>query len=638
MTFFNIEYAGVSLNGAVNRLFGAEGTCVGECVHGYTTSGYAANQPDHQTPLEGATIILTCNEERNRGIYYDGDGAFRTYAQSVSFVGINNAFNFNRADMLVSILDELAGYQGHLTGQVLNNKTNEPVAEATVSIPDVKLNCLTDEEGRFDISRIPIEQFSITVLARGYTDFEEADFSFNGENEANLEIRMLHPEILISPMDISSELPQNNTEDLEITITNEGDGPLEFDSRIRPVQVEGQLWEEIESFNLGVVTGDSRLQASVFIDGHYWVAGGNSSADERNMLYKVTAAGELVGQWEQESESNYGWRDMTTDGEFIYGVDAEFIAQIDPETGLETGNRIVSQYLPRPTYCITYNPEADIFWVAGPTTSLFGFDRNGRWIDVVNNNGRFRPSGLAWYADDPDGYQLYIVSQDRNRRPLLVKCNYETEELMDVRYLDDVEGEQPGGGDLTTELYPFTASLVLQMQGRDDWVRTFEAGTKFDWVSLTPNAATVDAESATQLNLRLDPSGLIIGEQYDAFIQVQHNTIIEGVLWINVNLSVLDPTIVVSDDAVPLTFGISSVYPNPFNPETTIKFSLESDADISLSVYDLSGREISVLVNDRLSAGEYSIPFTAHSLPSGVYLLRLSDNRNVSMQKITLMK
>lgn len=64
-------------------------------------------------------------------------------------------------------------------------------------------------------------------------------------------------------------------------------------------------------------------------------------------------------------------------------------------------------------------------------------------------------------------------------------------------------------------------------------------------------------------------------------------------------------------------------YPNPFNPLTVIPIDLTADEHVDLRVYDLTGREVAVLINGMLAAGRIDIPFNAHGLSSGVYIYRM---------------
>lgn len=73
----------------------------------------------------------------------------------------------------------------------------------------------------------------------------------------------------------------------------------------------------------------------------------------------------------------------------------------------------------------------------------------------------------------------------------------------------------------------------------------------------------------------------------------------------------------------PAEFSLSQNYPNPFNPGTVIEYHLPQRAEVELVVFDVSGREVSVLVEGVQSSGPHSVYFEAGDLPSGIYLYRL---------------
>ena len=77
------------------------------------------------------------------------------------------------------------------------------------------------------------------------------------------------------------------------------------------------------------------------------------------------------------------------------------------------------------------------------------------------------------------------------------------------------------------------------------------------------------------------------------------------------------------DESTPGVFGIESVYPNPFNPSTAISYKLQAASLVSLTVYDITGREVTTLVTGHSSLGEHRIVWDAEDLPSGVYFVRL---------------
>lgn len=89
---------------------------------------------------------------------------------------------------------------------------------------------------------------------------------------------------------------------------------------------------------------------------------------------------------------------------------------------------------------------------------------------------------------------------------------------------------------------------------------------------------------------------------------------------------------------IPQTFVLEQDYPNPFNPATTISFSLVSGSFVSLTVFDVAGREVATPISQELSAGKYSQQWDAAGLPSGVYFYRLKAGALLETKKLTLVR
>ena len=86
------------------------------------------------------------------------------------------------------------------------------------------------------------------------------------------------------------------------------------------------------------------------------------------------------------------------------------------------------------------------------------------------------------------------------------------------------------------------------------------------------------------------------------------------------------------------SYNLMQNYPNPFNPTTRISFQLPTRELVNLKVFDITGREVAVLVNDVKEAGEYSIEFNAASLPSGMYFYRIDAGSFNQIRKMMLVK
>ncbi|MDG5768118.1 endo-1,4-beta-xylanase [Balneolales bacterium ANBcel1] len=95
----------------------------------------------------------------------------------------------------------------------------------------------------------------------------------------------------------------------------------------------------------------------------------------------------------------------------------------------------------------------------------------------------------------------------------------------------------------------------------------------------------------------------------------------------------------VSGDATPVRFELSQNYPNPFNPTTQIRYEVAEQADVSLQVYDITGRLVQTLVNNTAQApGQYSVTFDGSNLASGVYLYRLQAGSFSDVRRMMLVK
>ena len=89
---------------------------------------------------------------------------------------------------------------------------------------------------------------------------------------------------------------------------------------------------------------------------------------------------------------------------------------------------------------------------------------------------------------------------------------------------------------------------------------------------------------------------------------------------------------------LPKSFSLGQNFPNPFNPTTEINYRLAAAGRVALKVYDVLGRTVATLVDEREEAGKYSVTFNASSLPSGVYIYRLTDGSYSKIKKMMLLK
>jgi hypothetical protein len=93
-----------------------------------------------------------------------------------------------------------------------------------------------------------------------------------------------------------------------------------------------------------------------------------------------------------------------------------------------------------------------------------------------------------------------------------------------------------------------------------------------------------------------------------------------------------------NNNEMPKAYTLAQNYPNPFNPTTNIKFSIPSNGLVKLTVFDITGRQVAVLVNENLNAGTYTADFNAANVASGIYFYKLEAGSFVDTKKMMLIK
>ena len=91
-------------------------------------------------------------------------------------------------------------------------------------------------------------------------------------------------------------------------------------------------------------------------------------------------------------------------------------------------------------------------------------------------------------------------------------------------------------------------------------------------------------------------------------------------------------------ESTPGVFGIGQNYPNPFNQQSVISYQLSAGGHVMVKVYDIHGREIATLVDERQEAGKYQIQFDGSNRSSGIYFCRFITDSDIQSLKMSLIK
>jgi|AntRauTorcE11897_2_1112592.scaffolds.fasta_scaffold00097_44 hypothetical protein len=131
-------------------------------------------------------------------------------------------------------------------------------------------------------------------------------------------------------------------------------------------------------------------------------------------------------------------------------------------------------------------------------------------------------------------------------------------------------------------------------------------------------------------SIAINQLGVICGEGEPKHSEQYIQDIIDELL--NVETTIDEP------EDIPLSFSLAQNHPNPFNPTTNISFTIPRNSNVSLKVFDILGREVAVLIDERMRPGNHVVTFDATNVSSGVYLYRLKAGEKVLDKQMLLIK
>jgi len=242
---------------------------------------------------------------------------------------------------------------------------------------------------------------------------------------------------------------------------------------------------------------------------------------------------------------------------------------------------------------------------------------------VITDVPVINPEGLTWNATDN---KVYCVSQGYYMNNIVI-INGESDQITHIIHLGD-------GELIILEL--FWSSLDNKL-----YCYYYESGVTSRWFHKLIIIDGVSDSILTTLSLGGTSVSGSVGFPGCFTANAQGNRIFLA----NHSMSkimVIDPTAtgIIPEPLtkVPERFFLQQNYPNPFNPSTIISWQLAVGSQVELTVYNVTGQRVTILVNERQPAGTHSVAFDASHLASGVYLYRLETDQFVETKKMVLMR
>jgi hypothetical protein len=466
------------------------------------------------------------------------------------------------------------------------------------------------------------------VFTRNVANTGNGDLQFTVSISIGDRIMSVSPEIRPAGNDIrlfrNGILPLSNTAEYSPSYTP-GDPPTILD-----------FGDEVFRFDPETQTGDIRILGIEFDGVYFWITGGNDLVT--HFLHKFDHDGNYLESFNQGTTTQWGWRDLAWDGEYLYASDENELAIIDPATGQKIGELPMPNVFTPPLRALAYDPVADHFWAANWGSVIIEFDRTGNVANSYANS--LAAYGMAWDDVSEGGPFLWVYSQDGTPGTMISQFDPATGQYTGVSFfaIDNSGNDALAGGlCFTTEWDPSLGILGCILQDTPDNAAGYEVTPASQWLVVDPMSGMLAPAANTNLNILIDFRGddIVPDSTYEATITVHNNTPDTPEIPVTV-----DAITGIDDDVsnLPREVALYQNYPNPFNASTEVKFALPEQSDVTIEVFNILGQKTATIAQGLFPAGYHSVTWNAGNTASGVYYYKLTAGDKSMVKKMMLLK
>jgi L-ascorbate metabolism protein UlaG (beta-lactamase superfamily) len=252
-------------------------------------------------------------------------------------------------------------------------------------------------------------------------------------------------------------------------------------------------------------------------------------------------------------------------------------------------------------------------------TVRFSLNKNfvGQVIGMLGSDSisvTFHPTERAYYSDTINVF--HKITGKTNPIKIVVSASSNS-----IPYLNKAIPNQTAYTGLLFT-YRIPDSSFIDIDAED--TLTYQATGMPSWLTFNAQTHTFQGTPTTKTKY-------IIGVNVKDILKASAST--------SFTIFVVKPTTGVDDISIlPAEYSLGQNYPNPFNPVTVISYQLPAVSNVILKVYDVFGREVTTLVNEKKPAGSYNVQFNASRMASGVYFYRLTTESFSQVKKMLLIK
>lgn len=459
----------------------------------------------------------------------------------------------------------------------------------------------------------------LTVSKAGYKPYME-----------DLDIQGSTPQLVMSPENITHTLNGGQSIDMTISLTNNTDQDYNFMLSTDKEDNSGTILEEN---NIETLTGHDNVYGMEYDGQYFWATSqGESSILNPNFLFKLDRDGSVLESYEQPTTSHTGFGDLVIKDGFLYAGDDDGFYKINPQDGSTETLFTTLPYSLSKINALSYIPDMG-FVAAGNGTDFYIFDETGAEISILTNPGVSLPYGLAY---DRFNNSLWVMVKEgpNSNKLAIVEYKIATQSVGKTITIEMISGltTQRAQGLFLSENF-FDGKIVLG--GVVDGVpenKMFIIDLEDIWLTTPETSGTVSASSSQDITISLSAQG-ILNTTKEANIVVT-----DGFSSYEIPVSLTVTGVGIDEDIIADDFRILGNYPNPFNPSTTIKFSLPEASVVKMTVYNAKGEMVKKLISDTMEKGIHSVKFDANKFNSGVYYYKIDALNQIKSGKMLLVK
>lgn len=540
---------------------------------------------------------------------------------------------------------------GSIHGTVISAEGDQPMEDVRIMLDGTGFFGLTDENGAYIIENAPIGIYNIIAQRRYFNNAVSAEIEVIENEDVEVNFVMTYPTFNIDVEDINIPVWPDSTAETSFEVWNEGNGPLDYQLILNYHAEEPDVdeeWGVLFNYAVGDSVQDSGLYGVAFDGENFYLSGQLSRREFPHMIYVFDRDGnhlEDFHQYNLDSSITRGYTELDFNGENLVAVEQKRIIELTRE------GAFVDSFTTQenPTQALAWSPDRGTFFTKSQTGRRFyELDTLGNILTEYAYEGETIYSiGMSWFAEDPDGFNLYIFTHNRypddfgdGSRLELDKMNPETGEIRLIGYLRFEgmgEDDRPLGCVITNRWNPLMWTFIglINIVPMDRLVG-FEIAPNLSWISYDPQLGQILPQERQPFGLSVSSAGMP-EQDYNLTLELYHNALGDR-YDIPLLIQIGEFSSLLKENTAPVCFELSAAWPNPFNPSTRLNFQLPFGAETEISVWDISGRLVDQFQLGKLPAGSHLFEFDGSDLASGVYIIQLAAENMMASRKVVLMR